>query len=103
MFNTPTTTSTTTHDYANNNSQQNRPPLWRINSRETEGLLEFGGDGNSYRSWTSRVRDHAAEEWPEWRTILDNVEKPPTEWRTDQLAQQEFFGVNAQLLNADLW
>ena len=63
----------------------------------------FGGATESYRNWQNRIRDHAADEWPHWRYILDHAAKAPHELTQEQLQKMSLFNVNAWDLSQDLW
>ena len=83
-------------------SEQGRPQ-WKINRKNTEGLVTFDGNLSHFRNWCSRIRDHAAEDWPEWRQVLDHASKLQFELTPDYLHKLPLFGVNAWQLSSDLW
>ena len=82
---------------------QSRRPPWKINRQNTEGLTMFDGNLAHYRNWCSRIRDHAAEDWAHWRTVLDHAARAPLELSQQYLQGQYLFGVNAWQLSSDLW
>ena len=77
---------------------QNQRPLWRISRKFTEGLIKFDGDLSQYRAWKNRIRDHASEEWPSWRIVLDNAERVQDVLTPDYLNSVTICGVNAMAL-----
>lgn len=86
--------------YTNPNAQR---PFWRINRKETEGLFKFDGGLSGYRAWKSLIRNHASEEGPAWRQILDHAEGFDRELSLEELKHITVFGVNGLLLTNDLW
>ena len=78
-------------------------PLWKIPKQNTEGLFKFDGEMAQYKNWQNRVRDHASEEWPAWRDVLDHAATYKQELTMPYLQSTTLFGVNASHLSADLW
>jgi hypothetical protein len=58
---------------------------------------------DQYKPWRNRIRDHASEDWHEWRQILDDVVKVPHEIKLEDLKNVTLCGVNAYTLSLDLW
>ena len=49
----------------------------------------------------TRIRDHASEEWPTWREVLDHAEKVTYELKTETLQNMQLFGINAASLSSE--
>ena len=77
--------------------------IWRISRKNTEGLFKFDGVVSGYKAWKMRIRDRAAEEWPQWRDILDHAERASGELTLEYLQTIDLFGVNTASLSTDLW
>ena len=71
--------------------------------KNADGLTQFDGNLSSYRNWSSRIRDHASDEWPQWREGLDQASKTSFELTQEFLQSAQIFGVNAWALSSDLW
>ena len=78
-------------------------PVWRISRKNTEGLFKFDGELANFQSWKNRIRDHASEEWPAWREILDHAERVDRVLTLEELATFDIQGVNAAQISSDLW
>lgn len=91
-------------NYAGYTSNEQRPRTpWRINRQHSDGLFKFDGELQHYKAWKSRARDHASEDLPHWRQVLDHAEKCQTELKIEDLPDLTLFGVKAFQLTSDLW
>ena len=78
-------------------------PLWRISRKNTEGLFRFDGTQADFKAWKNRIRDHASEEWPFWREVIDHAAKLPYALTPDFRSSISLYGVNGMHLAWDLW
>ena len=80
-----------------------KDPCWRIRRENADAMFKFDGELDRYRSWKNRIRDHASEYWPLWRTLLDQSAEAKSEidWMT--LQSMDFGCVTADHLSSDLW
>ena len=80
-----------------------KKPMWKIQRSNTEGLFPFDAELNKYRSWKNRIRDHASEELPFWRTVLDDATSTTMPITKELLQTMDFSSVNGEQLSNDLW
>ena len=73
----------------------NQKPAWKINRGNTDGLFPFDGELKHYRNWVNRIRDHAADEWPQWRFVIDHAAACPEELSAQHLQGITLSGVSA--------
>ena len=90
------------HDPWSNWSPPTQRPTWKIPRNNTEGLVKVDGRPQDYKNWHNRIRDHAADEWPHWRQILDHAARFPVELTPAVSSNMYLHGVNAWELSADL-
>ena len=47
---------------------------WKIKQKVTDQLKPFDGDVKAFKHWVCTMTDHIAEDWPAWRSILEDTE-----------------------------
>ena len=84
-------------------AEPERPSILEDPADSHRRIFKFDGELSQYRAWKSRIRDHASEDWPQWKQVLDHAERAGKELKVEDLQNLTLCGVNAQSLSSDLW